>query len=121
MYSFDSVDAEVDDSIHLIHSNVTLDSNSIKTPLICISNYVYNGLVEDLYSINNKKVQEGYAFVETDRQYVSCVDFIQRCREINKHDPSIINRMRINYIYKDITPEQINELYEDKDIIKTLE
>ena len=102
-------DAEVDDSIHLIHSNVTLDSNSIKTPLICISNYVYNGLVEDLYSINNKKVQEGYAFVETDRQ------------EINKHDPSIINRMRINYIYKDITPEQINELYEDKDIIKTLE
>ncbi|KAK8789859.1 hypothetical protein WA158_006639 [Blastocystis sp. Blastoise] len=92
-------DAEVDNSIHLMEHNLVLDSTTIRTPFICISNYVYNGLVEDLYTINDGVIQEGYSVVETDRQ------------ETNKHDPNIINRMRVNYIYKDINSEVIVFFY----------
>lgn len=81
----------------------------MKTPLIAISNYVFNGLREDAIMINNGAVSEGFVKVSTDRE--SCSFFVLICREKDKVDPEIISRMSIEWSYKPI--ESIRDHYRE--------
>lgn len=53
----------------LLISGKKLSEETIKTPVIAISNYLFNGLREDALSIANGKVSEAYISISTDREY----------------------------------------------------
>ena len=53
----------------LLISGKKLSEETIKTPVIAISNYLFNGLREDALSIANGKVREAYISISTDREY----------------------------------------------------
>lgn len=49
-------------------SGKVLNTETVKTPIIAIANYVFNGLREDAIMINNGTVNEGYVQICTDRE-----------------------------------------------------
>ena len=49
-------------------SGTVLNASTVKTPMIAISNYVFNGLREDAININNFVVSEAYVMIYTDRE-----------------------------------------------------
>ena len=53
----------------LLISGKKLSEETIKTPVIATSNYLFNGLREDALSIANGKVSEAYISISTDREY----------------------------------------------------
>ena len=53
----------------LLISGKKLSEETIKTPVIAISNYLFNGLREDALSFANGKVSEAYISISTDREY----------------------------------------------------
>lgn len=57
-FSFDP-DCEKDTELTLQLSGVKLTSETLKTPLVAIANYVFNGLREESISINHGEVSEG--------------------------------------------------------------
>ena len=63
------VDCEKDTELTLLTSGKKLSEETVKTPLIAISNYLFNGLREDSISISNGLVSEAYVSVSTDREY----------------------------------------------------
>ena len=52
------VDCETSNEIVLQLSGKILNKDTVKTPMIAISNYVFNGLHEDAISINSGTVSE---------------------------------------------------------------
>lgn len=94
------VDCENDSEIKLQISGATLNADTIKTPIIALSNYVFNGLREDAVNINNGTVSEAFVEVLTDRQYMFLL--LLMCRETDPTDPEIINRMILQWSYKPI-------------------
>ena len=62
------LDCENDTEIKLQLSGKSLNADTLKTPLIALSNYVFNGLREDAVNINNGVVSEAYVEVLTDRE-----------------------------------------------------
>lgn len=62
------VDCETSSEIVLQLSGKTLNKDTVKTPMIAISNYVFNGLHEDAISINNGAVSEAYVKITTDKE-----------------------------------------------------
>lgn len=49
-------------------SGKVLNTETVKTPIIAIANYVFNGLREDAIMINNGTINEGYVQICTDRE-----------------------------------------------------
>ena len=74
------VDCEKDTELTLLSSGKKLSEETVKTPLIAISNYLFNGLREEAISISHGVVSEGYVTVSTDREYfqVKCSLAIER-------------------------------------------
>ena len=62
------VDCEKDTELTLLSSGKKLSEETVKTPLIAISNYLFNGLREEAISISHGIVSEGYVTVSTDRE-----------------------------------------------------
>lgn len=67
-FSLLQVDCENDTEIKLQLSGKALNADTLKTPLIALSNYVFNGLREDAVNINNGVVSEAHVEVLTDRE-----------------------------------------------------
>ena len=63
------VDCEKDTELTLLSSGKKLSEETIKTPLIAISNYLFNGLREEAISISHGVVSEGCVTISTDREY----------------------------------------------------
>ena len=63
-----NIDCEKDSEIKLQLSGTVLNASTVKTPMIAISNYVFNGLREDAININNGVVSEAYVKISTDRE-----------------------------------------------------
>lgn len=53
-------DAEVDTHIHLQQQNIILSPGSLKLPPVVIANYVFSGLRQDLFFLDNKRLYEGW-------------------------------------------------------------
>lgn len=68
------IDCEKDTELTLLSSGKKLSEETVKTPLIAISNYLFNGLREEAISISHGVVSEGCVTVSTDREY-----FQMRC------------------------------------------
>lgn len=62
------VDCETSNDITVQISGKTLNKDTVKTPMIAISNYVFNGLHEDAVSINNGVISEAYVKITTDKE-----------------------------------------------------
>ncbi|KAK8794170.1 hypothetical protein JH06_0410 [Blastocystis sp. subtype 4] len=91
---------EKDSEMTLLISGKKLSEETIKTPVIAISNYLFNGLREDALSIANGKVSEAYISISTDRE------------EPDKLDPEIISRMKVDWSYKPI--EELDKHYSEE-------
>lgn len=91
----------------------------MKNPSIFISNYVFNGLKQDLYSYKDGELQEGYVTVFTDKEYITTCLLLILSREENKEDPSIISRMRFKWFFQ--KRESTDPLYEDEQFNKIIQ
>lgn len=91
----------------------------MKNPSIFISNYVFNGLKQDLYSYKDGELQEGYVTVFTDKEYITTCLLLISSREENKEDPSIISRMRFKWFFQ--KRESTDPLYEDEQFNKIIQ
>ena len=94
------VDCEKDSEMTLLISGKKLSEETITTPIIAISNYLFNGLREDALSIADGKVSEAYISISTDREYALSTFLMYR--EPDKLDPEIISRMKVDWSYKPI-------------------
>lgn len=63
-----TVDCEQDEELHLNISGKTLSASTVKTPIIAISNYVFNGLRQDAVSISDGAISEAFVSVFTDKE-----------------------------------------------------
>lgn len=82
-------DCEKDTELTLQLSGVKLTSETLKTPLVAIANYVFNGLREESISINHGEVSEG------------CITILGE-KGATFEDPDIINRMKLEWSYRPI-------------------
>ena len=113
------LDCEKQQEIELLNSGVKLNSETMKNPSIFISNYVFNGLKQDLYSYKDGELQEGYVTVFTDKEYITTCLLLILSREENKEDPSIISRMRFKWFFQ--KRESTDPLYEDEQFNKIIQ
>ena len=72
----------------------------MKTPIIAIANYVFNGLKEAAVTINEKKVSEAYITVSTEKKCV--IGSSSNCREEDPHNPEIISRMKVDWSFRPV-------------------
>ena len=107
------VDCETSNEIVLQLSGKILNKDTVKTPMIAISNYVFNGLHEDAISINNGTVSEAYVKITTDKELFYSLWLMRR--EEDKSDPDIISRMKVEWSYKPI--EKLEEHFQDADLL----
>lgn len=63
-----TVDCEKDEEIHLNISGKTLSASTVQTPIIAISNYVFNGLRQDAFSLSDGAISEAFVSVSTDKE-----------------------------------------------------
>lgn len=84
----------------LLISGKKLSEETVTTPIIAISNYLFNGLREDAVSIADGVVSEACISISTDREYESITLLMHR--ESDKLDPEIISRMKVDWSYKPI-------------------
>lgn len=82
---------EQDEELHLNISGKTLSASTVKTPIIAISNYVFNGLRQDAVSISDGAISEAFVSVSTDKE------------EPNPSDPEIISRMHLDWSFRPVT------------------
>lgn len=53
-------DAEADTQLHLQQQNVSLTPQSLQMPPVVIANYVFSGLRQDLFFLDNERIYEGW-------------------------------------------------------------
>lgn len=58
-------DLENDTKITLLESNVTLQKDSIKNPLIVFANYIFDTIVTDIFTIEKNKIYESLVELKT--------------------------------------------------------
>ncbi len=80
MLDFALFDAETDETLTLLKSRQKLQQKNMKNPLIVIANYVFDGIRQDLFYVNNKKLFEVQAKLDikaSKRRKLSSQDLLE--------------------------------------------
>ena len=99
-------DAESDDSFALIHRGETLTQETVINPMAVIANYVFDGLTQDMFAIENGQLKESLVTLQTS------------ATNLDLNDMSQLEQVEITSEQVEIKPEYyeeplFNQLLED--------
>ena len=100
-------DVEADTELQLRHSGVTLSPGSLKQPLLCIANYVFDSVPQDAFFVENGRLHESLLWLQVDTPV------------LDLDDPALLSRVEIEIehlpvsgpYYSDETWERILQSY----------
>lgn len=86
--------ADTGNSVHLIQSGLTLSQEDFVNPLILIANYFFDTIPQDLFKIQDGKLQEGKISIT--------LDSLPELSSLSKTSPEVIPHMHCSYSYASI-------------------
>lgn len=92
--TFDLVNSE---NIHLINKDITLSEETIEHPLIVLGNYIFDSVQQDIFRVENKKLQEGKVRLTTEKEIKD------KDNLINNNIP--IDDIKVTIGYEDVTAQ----------------
>ncbi len=82
---FARFDAERGDELRLVNSGETLSAESVRNPLVVVSNYLFDSLPQDAFAVAGGQLFEALVTVTTGR------------KESDPEDPEILSRAELTY------------------------
>jgi tetratricopeptide (TPR) repeat protein len=91
-------DLEHDQSLHLLQSNLTLTPGTPKNPMIFIANYVFDGIPQDVFRIENGVAEEFLAQLQHDGDQNFSVEFQRKPISPDHYPDPALNNILASFL-----------------------